>query len=157
MACARAAFVYGYVGGDGWVTSESYPTLEAQNFAQATADDVMVTPESLGERLSEYRRSMGSVNLDLSRLHHSAAGHAEALVRLFGQIAPGTPPDGTPLREFARMSRVQWHTESRALGLAHEARLLAARAQAAETRADAAEKHLEAYRTAPWYRRLRDP
>ena len=55
------------------------------------------------------------------------------------------------------MSRVQWQTESRALGLSHEARLLASRAQAAETRADAAEKHLEALRTAPWYRRLRGP
>jgi hypothetical protein len=63
--------------------------------------------------------------------------------------------DGTPLREFARMSRVQWHTESRALGLVHEARVLATRAQAAETRADAVERHLQALRDGPWYRRLR--
>jgi hypothetical protein len=157
MACARAAFAYGYAGGDGWVTPESYPALEAVNFAQATADDAMVTPESLAETLREYSRSMGSVNLDLARLHHSAARHAEELVTLFERLAPGQVPDGTPLREFARMSRVQWQTESRALGLAYEARVLASRAQAAETRADAAEKHLEAYRSAPWYRRLREP
>jgi len=157
MACGRAAFAYGYVGGDGWVTPETYPALEAVNFAQATSDEAMVTPESLAERLREYRRSMGSVNLDLARLHHNASQHAEDLVALFAGLAPGAVPDGAPLREFARMSRVQWQTEARALGLTHEARLLASRAQAAETRADAAEKHLDAYRSARWYRRLRDP
>jgi hypothetical protein len=157
MACARAAFVYGYLGGDGWVTKESYPALEAINFAHASSDEAMVTPEELAERLGAYRQSMGSVNLDLSRMRHGAAQHAEELVALFRRLAPIPSPDGVPLREFARMSRVQWQTESRALGVAHEARLLAARAQAAETRADAAEKHLESLRRAPWYRRLRGP
>ena len=157
MACARAAFVYGHLGGDGWVTAESYPAMESINFAHASDNDSMVAPELLARRLGEYRQSMGSVNLDLSRVHHSAARHAEELVALFERLAPANPPDGSPLREFARMSRVQWQTESRALGLAHEARLLASRAQAAEARADAAEKHLEALRSAPWYRRLRGP
>lgn len=157
MACARAAFAYGYLGGDGWVTAESYPALESINFAHASGNDSMVTPEILAQRLGEYRQAMGSVNLDLSRMHHSAAQHAEELVALFERLAPAHPPDGTPLREFARMSRVQWQTESRALGLAHEARLLSTRAQDAEARADAAEKYLEALRSAPWYRRLRGP
>jgi hypothetical protein len=157
MACARAAFVYDYLGGDGWVTRESYEALEAINFAHATSEGAMVTPETLAERLRGYRQSMGSVNLDLARMQHSAARHAEELVAVFERLAPTPSPDGVPLREFARMSRVQWQTESRALGLSHEARLLASRAQAAETRADAAEKHLEALRTAPWYRRLRGP
>jgi len=157
MACSRAAFVYGHMGGDGWVTADSYRALEAVNFAYATADDLMVTPEMIGDRLRGYRQSMGSVNMDLSRMHHGAARHAEELVALFERLEPGAHADGSPLREFARMSRVQWQTESRALGLANEARVLASRAQAAETRADAAEKHLEALRRAPWYRRLRGP
>src|SRR5262245_35442789 len=157
MACSRAAFVYGHMGGDGWVTTDSYTALEAVNFAYPTADDLMVTPEVMADRLRGYRQSMGSVNMDLSRMHHSGAQHAEELVTLFERLEPGAPPDGSPLREFARMSRVQWQTESRALGLANEARLLASRAQAAEMRADAAERHLKAYRTAPWYRRLREP
>ena len=29
MSCGRAAFVYDAFGGDGWVTAESYPRLEA--------------------------------------------------------------------------------------------------------------------------------
>lgn len=157
MACARAAFVYGSLGGDGWVTRENQSALESVNYAHASADEAMVSPGELAGRLREYRQSMGRVNLDLSRLHHNASPHAEELVALFRRLAPGETADGTPLREFARMSRVQWQTESRALGLVHEARLLAARAQAAESRADSVEKHLQALRDAPWYRRVRGP
>jgi hypothetical protein len=100
---------------------------------------------------------MGSVNLDLARIHHSAGRHAAQLVALFERLAPTKPPEGAPLREFARMSRVQWHTESRALGLAQEARLLSSRLQVAEMRAEQAEALLEGLRKAPWYRRLRGP
>ena len=39
MACGRAAFVYDHLGGDGWVTPESYPALEAINFAHASGDE----------------------------------------------------------------------------------------------------------------------
>jgi hypothetical protein len=155
MACARAAFVYGSLGGDGWVTRESYPALESINFAHATDENSMVTPEELTNRLSEYRQSMGSVNLDLARVHHNAARHAEELVDVFGRLAPARPPENTPLREFARMSRVQWQTESRALGLAHEARVLSSRAQTAEARAEVAEARLRNLRSARWYRFLR--
>jgi hypothetical protein len=162
MACGRAAFVYGQMGGDGWVTPETYPGLEAINFAGATADNTLVRPEDLGARLREYRASMGSANRDLARLHHSAARHAEELVALFERLEPGDPPPNTPFREFARMSRVQWQTESRALGASHEARLLStrlaeaeARAEAAEARADVADASLETLRSAPWYRFLR--
>jgi hypothetical protein len=157
MACGRAAFVYDALGGDGWVTLESYPALEGINFAHATGNGALVTPESLTGRLRDYRQSMGSVNLDLARVHHSASRHSEELVALFERLEPGTPPANTPLRELARMSRVQWQAESRALGATHEARLLSSRLQAAEARAAAAEAHLESLRSAPWYRRLRGP
>jgi hypothetical protein len=157
MACGRAAFVYGQMGGDGWVTSESYPSLESINFAGVTEDGRLIAPEALASLLSEYQQEMGSVNRDLARLHHSASRHTEQLVEVLERLAPTAPPQDAPLREFARMARVQWQTESRALGAAHEARLLSSRTQAAESRADAAEKHLEALRKAPWYRRLRGP
>jgi hypothetical protein len=134
MSCGRAAFVYDYLGGDGWVTAESYPRLEAINFAHATDEGALVEPDELAPRLREYRQSMGSVNVELARMHHGAARHAEELVGLFERLSPGTPPPNTPLREFARMSRVQWQTESRALGSSHEARLLSTRLQAAEAK-----------------------
>jgi hypothetical protein len=151
MACGRAAFVYGQVGGDGWVTPETYPALEAVNFTGITGDGSLVAPEHLAARLREYRASMGTVNRDLARLHHSAARHSEELVGLLERLTPGRPSSSAPLRELARMARAQWQAESRALGAAHEARLLSSRLQEAEARAAAAEYHL----SRPWYRRLR--
>jgi hypothetical protein len=155
MACGRAAFVYGQMGGDGWVTPESYADLEALNFAGVTGEDALLTPEGLASRLREYTYSMGSVNRDLARLHHSASRHSEELVALFERLEPRPSPGSPPLRELARMSRVQWHGDSRALGFAHEARMLSSRLREAEARADAAERQLEELRSVPWHRRLR--
>lgn|SRR5262245_21263403 len=155
MACGRAAFVYGQMGGDGWVTPETYPALEAINFAGATGDDSLVAPEGLAGRLREYRASMGSANRDLARLHHSGARHTEEIVGLFERLMPRRPPADAPLRELARMARAQWQAESRALGFAHEARLLSSRVAEAEARAEVAEASLRNLRSAPWYRFLR--
>jgi hypothetical protein len=152
MACGRAAFVYDYLGGDGWVTPDNYPALEAINFAHASGDGALLTPESLIAELRDYRQSMGSVNLDLARVHHAASRHAEELIALFERLEPGTPPVNTPLRELARMSRVQWQAESRALGASHEARLLSSRLQAAESRAEAAENRLKELSSSRWRR-----
>ena len=96
---------------------------------------------------------MGSVNLDLARVHHSASRHAEELVALFERLEPGNPPPNTPLRELARMSRVQWQAESRALGHAHEARVLSSKLQDAEARAAVAEDSLEQLRKPRGWRR----
>lgn len=41
MACGRAAYVFDYVGGDGWVTGESYSRLEADNFGGRATDAVV--------------------------------------------------------------------------------------------------------------------
>jgi hypothetical protein len=77
-------------------------------------------------------------------------------VALFERLEPGDPPPNTPLREFARMSRVQWQTESRALGANHEARLLSTRLAEVEARAEARVEHAEArlrhLQSARWYR-----
>jgi hypothetical protein len=155
MACGRAAFVYGQVGGDGWVTPDSYADLEAANFAGVTGADALLAPEDLESRLREYSRSMGSVNRDLARLHHSASRHSEELVALFERLEPRRSSGSAPLRELARMSRVQWHADSRALGFAHEARQLSSRLREAEARAEAADARLRNLQSARWYRLLR--
>ena len=138
MACGRAAFVYDHAGGDGWVTPSNYSELEAWNFAYPTRD-ARLSPESLAGRLGEYRAAMGSTNQDLAQMHHSASRHAEALVELFERLEPKRPAVDAPLRELARLVRSQWSTESRALGAAHEARLLSARLHRAEVSAAEAE------------------
>jgi hypothetical protein len=158
MACGRAAFVYDHAGGDGWVTPSNYAELEAWNFAFPTGER-RVFPDQLTERLLGYRAAMGSANLDLARMHHSASRHAEELVALFERLAPGRPAEEAPLRELARMVRVQWQTETRALGAAHEARLLFSRLEAAETELAAAERRTaeadaryQALLRTPWQR-----
>ncbi len=122
LSCGRAAYVYDGDAGDGWVTPETYPRLVADNFEGRT--DGAIDPARLRDDLRVYSADMGPPNRDLAVTHHSARAHAEALVDLFSRIRPrGEPPD-VPLDEFARLSRMQWKADSRALGFEHEARLL---------------------------------
>jgi hypothetical protein len=145
MACGRAAYVYDHGAGDGWVTPERYATLESENFA-GPGRLRPVTVERLREDLRAYRREMGPVNRDLVMRHHSAGRHARELVELLrGMAGPDRPPDG-PMREMARLARVQWQTESRALGAAREAEMLRDRVLDAEARAAEAEGRLAALR-----------
>jgi hypothetical protein len=124
MACGRAAYVYDYNGGDGWVTKDRYPALEEVNFDGP--DGPSRDDTSLAEDLRAYNPAMGAANRDLAIAHHSARSHCEALVELFGRIAPRRESAAAPLDELARLTRVQWQAEARALGFEHEARLLRA-------------------------------
>lgn len=90
MAMGRAAYVWERAGGDGWVTPETYPALEADGFSGA-ATDVVIDGERLREDLAGYRPELGMLGVDLVRVHHSAAKHTEALVELLGGAsAPAT-------------------------------------------------------------------
>jgi hypothetical protein len=103
MACGRAAYVYDYAGRDGWVTPETYPAMEADNFA-GMATDAGIDDHALEADLEAYDARMGDVNRDLAVRHHHAARHAEALVALFRQLAPGSPVVA-PTEELARLGR----------------------------------------------------
>jgi hypothetical protein len=109
MACGRAVYVYDVFGGDGWVTAESYPVLEADNFAgQATGR--VIDAAALAADLADYRPEMGATNRDLVLQHHSARNHVIALLAAIGGRAPrGRSP--TPLQEMARLIAMQWSWE----------------------------------------------
>ncbi|MGZ4257598.1 MAG: hypothetical protein ACXVRE_07540 [Gaiellaceae bacterium] len=116
MACGRAVYVYDRFGSDGWVTPEAYPAMEADNFAgQATA--AVADAERVQSDLADYDASMGVVNRDLVLHRHGARRHAQELCELFGDVPPPEPAPEAPLRELARLVRLQWQTESRAAGL----------------------------------------
>ena len=109
MACGRAVYVFDVFGGDGWVTPERYPGLEADNFAgQATGR--VVDAEALARDLAEYRPEMGPVNRDLVLQHHSARDHVIALLAAIGDRAvvarPEASAQGTP-----RLTAMQWSWE----------------------------------------------
>jgi hypothetical protein len=165
MASGRAAYIYDHNGGDGWVTSERYALLEADNFggqAEPTAADL----ERIRSDLRDYRPDMGAANRQLAVAKHSANKHAQELALLFQRLNPRSRPVDGPLRELARLVRVQTDIDRRAHTLSVEARqareredgvraeLAAAQAQLAELDATARDA-LERERSLLRQRRVR--
>lgn len=141
MAAGRAAYVYDWNGGDGWVTPARYPLLEADNFggqAETTATD----PDRLRCDLAAYRPEMGAVNRDLAVAAHSAGRHAEELVGLLERLAPRPAPVAGPLREMSRLVRLNWRADSTRHALEQHHQDLSERLQRAER--DAERAHAEA-------------
>jgi hypothetical protein len=129
MASGRAAYVFDHNGGDGWVTPDRYALLESDNFG-GQAEVTATTPGRLREDLGRYDQAMGTANRDLAVANHSASRHGRELVRLFAGLAPQVERPDAPVRELARVTRLQWETEGRAALL--EAEVLRLRAQVRE-------------------------
>lgn len=119
MACGRAAYVYDWNGGDGWITPESYPAIEADGFAGRSGEST-VDAEKLAEDLRRYSPAMGPVNHDLVIGHHRANVHAQQLVEeMRGLGAPsGRPREG--LQEMARLLRLEWRARAEVHALSRE-------------------------------------
>lgn len=111
MACARAAYIYDWNGGDGWMTAESYPAIEADGIAGRT-DRTTVDEKRLGEDLRRYAASMGPVNRDLVNTHHRAHVHAQELVELLQRLAEPPERPRAPLQEMSRLVRLEWRARS---------------------------------------------
>jgi hypothetical protein len=109
MACGRAVYVYDFLGGDGWVTPQRYPALEADHFA-GQATERVIDATALAADLADYRPRMGVVNRDLVLQHHSARDHVIALLSAIGEHAPRERAPA-PLQEIARLVALQWSWE----------------------------------------------
>lgn len=119
MACERAVYLLDMFGGDGWVTPDAYPALEADHFAgQATGR--VIDAASLAADLAGYRPGMGAVNRDLVLQHHGAREHVIALLAALGERRPAAR-DRTALQELGRLTALQssWETEARELRSMH--------------------------------------
>ena len=112
MATGRAAYVYGEDGGDGWVTPERYGLLEADGFS-GRAESAATDFERLRRDLDAYDPAMGAANRELA-LGHSARAHAHELMSVFDSLAERRDPVDAPLRELARLVRVEAATARRA-------------------------------------------
>lgn len=119
MASGRAVYVMGQWGGDGWVTPSSYGAVEAKGFAGVDSE-ARIDSARLRADLASYRPEMGRLNRQLACTNHHAMDHASELVALFRRLAPSEPRPQLPLREMARLVRLQWQTEGRAEALAAE-------------------------------------
>lgn len=116
MACGKPVFVYDHFGGDGWVTAERYPAMEADNFAGQSRGPLSTLP-LLEQELDGYSPDMGLVNRELATTYHGARAHAHDLCELLPGPGVAPEPDRAPLLELARLVDVQWRTELRALVL----------------------------------------
>jgi hypothetical protein len=120
MAAGRAVYVLHRWGRDGWVTPDSYPALEADGFA-AQAYGLELDETQLGADLGRYTAEMGRENRRLVLQNHHALDHATELVNLIRRLSPATrPAPVAPLREMARLVRLQDQTEWRCGVLTHE-------------------------------------
>jgi hypothetical protein len=122
MAAGRAVYVYDYLGGDGWVTADSYPMLEADGFGGRATSEV-VDGARLRADLGRYDAEMGLVCRDLAVANHDADRHAAELAGALAGLAPGAPPPDVAL-ELARLVRIAWHFELRAIGASRTAAAL---------------------------------
>jgi len=127
LAEGRAVYVYGDEGGDGWVTPERYELLEADGFS-GRAEPGATTFERLRADLSAYDPAMGPANRDLAAAHDARA-HAQQLVSAFDEVKPRRDPVAAPLRELARLVRVEAASARRAEALAATAGRTEARAE----------------------------
>jgi hypothetical protein len=133
MACGRAVYVYDLFGGDGWVTPDAYPALEADHFAGQATDRVIGEAE-LAADLAGYTSGMGRANRDLVLQHHNARDHVEQLLAAIATRRPGERPDA-PFRELGRLTTLQWSWYR----LAHDLRHIEGDFHARVVRAEQAE------------------
>lgn len=120
MACGRAAYVWDHLGGDGWVTPESYPVLEADGFG-GRATDLSVDGDRLRADLARYQPEMGGVNRDLAVRQHGSREHAQALVELLDRAGVPVHGETATLAELGRLTRVSWDAERRSISYARMA------------------------------------
>lgn len=119
MACGRAAYVYDWNGGEGWMTADAYAAIEADGIAGRSGREI-VDAERLAADLRGYEASMGPVNHDLVIAGHRANVHAQELLELLRRLAaPAARPRG-PLEEMARLVRMEWRARAENHSLVHE-------------------------------------
>jgi hypothetical protein len=130
MASGLPVYVYGDEGGDGWVTTERYELLESDGFS-GRAEPTATAFERLRSDLDRYDPAMGPANRELA-LAHDVRRHAEELVIAFDALAPRRSPVEAPLRELARLVRVEAATARHAAAAAAEAHAGRSRTQELE-------------------------
>ena len=155
MACGRAAYVYDWKGGDGWVTAESYAAIESDGFAGGATGEV-IDRATLACHLRRYSSTMGPVNHDLVIKHHRAAIHTQELLERIESLGSPRVRQPTPLQAMARLARLEWRAKLEAADLArgntHLRRLLDAAEKECDKAMDVATRaQRRAERTAAEY------
>ncbi len=112
MACGRPTYVYDHLGGDGWVTPDTYPALESDGFG-GRAFATVVDRERLLSDLRAYEPQNGLANRDLVVGNHRAEHHAQEIVALLDSIQAPRRRKTDAYGELARLVRAQWRSDAR--------------------------------------------
>ena len=111
MASGKPAYVFDHAGGDGWITPESYPRIEAAGFS-GLSDAQPADAVRLRADLDAYDPDLGRLGHDLARVHHDVRQHADELVALLRRLAPEPPPiERSALRALALLTEAQMRAE----------------------------------------------
>lgn len=152
MASGRAAYVLDRSGTDGWVTPEAYPRLEADGFCGGATDAVLDAARLERDLQQGYSHTMGLRNRELVRHRHNSRTHAAALVELVERHRDTEPPPPGPLDELARLTRLQFQENARALDREARLREVDACLLNAQARAEYAEARLAELRSTRRFR-----
>jgi hypothetical protein len=141
MCAGRAVYLYDQYGGDGWVTPDNYPALEADHFGgQATPRPR--TGADLVADLADYSPEMGVVNHELVRSHHGARSHAIEIVAVLRGAYVREADQVEVTAEIARLARASGRADLLSGELWWRMTTAEARVADAERRAGEAERQL---------------
>lgn len=125
LACGRAVYVFDHLGGDGWVTGETYAAMEADGFG-GRATDAVIDRTRLRHDLMNAPPDAFLESRDLVVHRHDANRHAQQLSAVISEAQPrAMTPSLTA--EMARLVRLQWRSDSRAAMLTLENQILGER------------------------------
>jgi hypothetical protein len=119
MACGKAVYVFDVGGGDGWVTPETYPPIEADNFA-GMATDVPIDRRRLAADLDAYDPDMGWINRELAVTYHSVRSQVQVLIEVLRGPAPQRPDSASTAAALAVTARFAWQMQLRAMAAEQE-------------------------------------
>jgi hypothetical protein len=114
MACGKAVYVFDAGGGDGWVTPDTYPAIEADNFA-GMATDVPIDRRRLAADLDGYDPDMGWINRELAVTYHNVRFHVQGLVEVLRGPRPRRGDSTSSAAAVATTVRFAWRSQLRAV------------------------------------------
>jgi hypothetical protein len=119
MACGKAVYVFDVGGGDGWVTPETYPAIEADNFA-GMATHVPIDRRRLAADLDVYDSDMGWINRELAVTYHSVRSQVQPLIDVLRGPEPRRGDSTSSAAAMAATARFAWRMQLRAMAAEQE-------------------------------------
>ena len=110
MSCGRPTYVYDTWGGDGWITPDSYPGIEADGITGQSGGPKGSTASLLAD-LGAYDPEWGRLGRELVLAHHDARQHAADLLDVLRELAPTSRTTPTLESELSRQVALRWAAE----------------------------------------------